>query len=336
MGKRWVVLMCLCFSLCYVPKPVFRKPPKERSFQIKSVKNSTLNPANKSSCESKDDGAAENFCFAGGDDDIKFYTGFPSYSVFCTFYAFLGPTVSQLNYWGSDFKNDRPSGSDKCGPTRKLQPIDELFFVLYRLRCNPLEKYIGDRFGLHPSSISRIIIKWINFLHFKLKQLPIWPSRQTVDDKMPACFKAHYPKTRVIIDCTEIFIQMPSSFRAQSQTYSQYKSHKTAKGLVGISPSGLVTFVSHLYGGHVSDKAITDNCWIIDLLEPGDVVMADKGFDIQDLLVPKRVILNIPPFLKEKNQLSLEEEAETRRIASVRIWAIERVKNYRILQGVLT
>ena len=78
---------------------------------------------------------------------------------------------------------------------------------------------------------------------------------------------------------------------------------------------------------------------IIDLLEPRDVVMADKGFDIQDFLVPKRVILNITPFLKKKEQLSLEEEAETRRIASVRIHverAIEHVKNYRILQGVIS
>ena len=147
---------------------------------------------------------------------------------------------------------------------------------------------------------------------------------------MPACFKT---KTRVIIDCREIFKQMPSSFRAQSQTYSQYKSHNTAKGLVGIPPSGLVTFVSRLYGGHVLDKATTDNCGIMDPLEPGDVAMADKGFDIQDLLVPKRVVLNVPSFLKEKDRLSLEEEAETRRIASVRIHverAIECVKNYHI------
>ena len=59
---------------------------------------------------------------------------------------------------------------------------------------------------------------------------------------------------------------MPSSFRAQSQTYSQYKSHNTAKGLVGISLSGMITFISHLYGGHVSDKAITQHCGLIDLL----------------------------------------------------------------------
>jgi len=88
-----------------------------------------------------------------------------------------------------------------------------------------------------------------------------------VDDEMPACFKSHYPKTKVIIDCTEIFLQMPSSFRAQSQTYSQYKTHNTAKGLVGISPNGVVTFISHLYGGHVSDKALTANCGLINSLK---------------------------------------------------------------------
>ena len=36
--------------------------------------------------------------FAGSDNDIKFYTGFPSHSSFCTFYTFLVPAVSQLNY----------------------------------------------------------------------------------------------------------------------------------------------------------------------------------------------------------------------------------------------
>ena len=49
-------------------------------------------------------------------------------------------------------------------------------------------------------------------------------------------------------------------------------------------------------------------------------------------------ILNIPPFMGGKEQLTLEEEAETRHMASVRIHierVIERIKNYRILQGVL-
>ena len=64
---------------------------------------------------------------------------------------------------------------------------------------------------------------------------------------------------------------------------------------------------------------MTQDCGLIDLLEPGDVVMADKGFDIQHLLAPKKAILNIPPFMGGKEQLTLQEEADTRRIASVRI-----------------
>ena len=61
--------------------------------------------------------------------------------------------------------------------------------------------------------------------------------------------------------------------------------------------------------------------------------MADRGFLIADLL-PKNVSLNMPPFLKEREQLELIEIVETRRIASVCIHverAIERIKNFQIL-----
>ena len=45
----------------------------------------------------------------------------------------------------------------KCGPSHKLQPIDELFMMLYRLCCNVLEKDIGVRFGLGSSTVSRTL-----------------------------------------------------------------------------------------------------------------------------------------------------------------------------------
>lgn len=149
---------------------------------------------------------------------------------------------------------------------------------------------------------------------------------------MPSSFKEMYPTTWVIIDCSELFIETPSSFRAQSVTYSNYKHHNTAKGLVGIGPSAAVTFVTDLYAGRSSDKQITNDCGILKLLEDGDSVMADNGFDVESDL-PNGISLNIPPFLCNKEHLSLEEETGTRRIASVRIHverAIARVKNFRI------
>ena len=69
---------------------------------------------------------------------------------------------------------------------------------------------------------------------------------------------------------------MPSSFRAQSETYSSHKSHNTAKGLVGVAPSGMVTFISCLYGDiYPIRQENNTECGLIHLLESGDVVMAE-------------------------------------------------------------
>jgi hypothetical protein len=92
-----------------------------------------------------------------------------------------------------------------------------------------------------------------------------------------------------------------------------------------------------LYAGRTSDKKITKDCGILGLLEAGDQVMADRGFDIESEL-PAGVSLNIPPFLNGKDQLTLGEETTTRKIASVRVHverAISRFKNYHILHQVL-
>ncbi len=66
----------------------------------------------------------------------------------------------------------------------------------------------------------------------------------------------------------------------QSELYTEYKSHNTFKGLVGISPNMCMTFVSGLYGGSISDKEIVEKSHFIDLLDHNDLLMADPGFEI--------------------------------------------------------
>ena len=81
----------------------------------------------------------------------------------------------------------------------------------------------------------------------------------------------------------------------QSETWSDYKHHNTWKLLVGVTPNGQVTFLSDLWGGHVSDKQITRENGVLDLLQAGDNVMVDRGFDIS-AIVPAGVTVNIPHF----------------------------------------
>ena len=57
-----------------------------------------------------------------------------------------------------------------------------------------------------------------------------------------------------------------------------------------------MAYNSCLYGDHTSNKNITQECGLIDLLETGDVLMVDRGFDIQHLLTSKCVTVNIPSF----------------------------------------
>ena len=173
-------------------------------------------------------------------------------------------------------------------------------------------------------------------MYHKFKEIPIWPSRAQVQSTMPAQFKCQYPNTRIIIDATEIYIQSTSNPSAQQLNFSSYKNHNTAKAMAGITPSGAFSFISDLYGGSISDRELFLRSGILNRLEPGDAVMADKGFNVADLLESRGVTLNIPP-KKNDSQLSNRELIETRRIAALRIHverAFQRVKIFKILSNI--
>ena len=217
------------------------------------------------------------------DGDIRFYTGFPNYRSLIAFYTFLGPAVNYLSYWGSEI-----SGDVKLGRNRSLLPMEDFFLVLARLRVGLFEKDLADQFGISVSTVSRICITWINFIYIRLKDIPLWSTCGLVQTHMPRVFKDLYD--------TEIFVETPGLPELQQLTFLSYKNHNTFKALMGISPGGVVTFVSQLSPGSISDRQLTLKSGLIKLLERGDSIMSDHGFDIQDELTPLGIRINIPSF----------------------------------------
>ena len=146
------------------------------------------------------------------------------------------------------------------------------------------------------------------------------------------------PSIQVIIDCTEVRCQIPSSLLLKTELFSSYKNHVTLKALVGIAPSGATTFISQVYARSIYDREIVIRSGLWDeQFDDGDSVMADKGFTIQDLL-PLGVTLNIPPFLGQDQQMQAEDVIKTQQIASLRIHierAINKIKKFHIWDGVI-
>ena len=80
---------------------------------------------------------------------VRFFTGFASYTMFSAFFEFLGPAVHELNYRGEK------EGARKRKRVRKLDPKNQLFLTLIKLKLNFQFKYLALRFGLSMSQASR-------------------------------------------------------------------------------------------------------------------------------------------------------------------------------------
>ena len=236
---------------------------------------------------------------------IKHYTGLPSFEVLKAVYDFV-------------------SSSSKFGNT-KLEPFREFVLTLVKLRHNFTYQDLAYRFDVHYSTVSRIFLKWLTIMDIRLGPLIIWPTREILWKTTPECFHEEFGcKVCVILDCFEVFIERPSNLLARACTWSSYKHHNTVKFLIGIAPQGTVSYISAAWGGRVSDKYLTENCGVLNKLLPGDIVLADRGFDIADSVSAFQARLHIPAFTRGKDQLSAAEVEETRSLANVRIH-VERV-----------
>ena len=259
--------------------------------------------------------------FRDNDDKTKFYTGIPKFSLLMHVLNLIAPHI-------------------KRNTQNALGQFQEFLLVLIRLKLNSPLQDLAYRFNLSVPTALRIFDRWIHVMSVRLKVLIQWPEHEELQATMPVVFQRNFgKKVAVIIDCFEIFTERPSSLIARAMTWSNCKHHNTVKFLIGVTPQGFISFISKAWGGRVSDKYLTENSGLLRKLLPGDIVLADRGFDIADSVGFYQARLHIPAFTRGKKQLSAEEVEETRKIANVRIH-VERViglvrRKYTILQGIL-
>jgi len=109
------------------------------------------------------------------------------------------------------------------------------------------------------------------------------PSKNKNKLCLPNSFSLFY-NCKIILDCTEIKTDTTRvSMTTQKATFSSNKHYHTFKSLICVAPNGIVIFVSNLFPDSTSDKIITLKSGVLSQLEPGDLILADKGFLIRDI-----------------------------------------------------
>ena len=252
--------------------------------------------------------------FKDDDEKVKYYTGLTNWNLLVIVIQFVEPHLNTHN-------------------RSALSAFQQLIMTLMRLR---LGQDLGYRFGIHSSTVSRIFTAVIDVLYQRLKFLIMWPERESLRRTLPMDFRKYCPNCAVIIDCFEMFIDRPTALLARAQTYSSYKHHNTVKYLIGVTPHGIVSFISSGWGGRASDKYITENSGFLSNLLPGDTILADRGFDIRDSVGLYCATVRIPAFTKGKKQLDGIEVEQTRRIANVRIHVEREIGNVRKKYSILS
>nr|XP_033938417.1 uncharacterized protein LOC117446358 [Pseudochaenichthys georgianus] len=221
--------------------------------------------------------------FEKNEEKTKFYTGLPNFLVLLQVFQLCEPYIT-------------------CGPMSVLSKFEQFILVLLRLRLNLPLKDLAFRFNISLSTASRIWHKLIDILHESTAFIIEWPERHVLQATMPMGFRQAFGcRVAVIVDCFEVFIERPSNLLARAQTWSNYKHHHTVKFLIGVAPQGYVTYISCAWGGRVSDKQITIQSGLLKNLLPGDIVLADRGFDIGDSVGFYCASLKMPAFTRGKN-----------------------------------
>ena len=237
--------------------------------------------------------------------EMRKHTGIDSFKLFSILHTYLTAPCDDPECHLDCHKKD-PKTTFPFMP----QTENQLLLTLFKLRCNHPEQQIAKQMHTSVGSVSQIFNFWIKLMYRKFKIMNISSPLQQLQPTMPQEVRETFPNCREIFDATEIYTQKPTDPITQKLLWSNYKHHHTVKVQIGCSASGVVSSISDTYGGGTCDKQLFQKSAVVNHLSPGDGIMVDKGYLINDLLQGTGIELMRPPFLPSGTQFSAEERDE--------------------------
>ncbi|XP_038068247.1 uncharacterized protein LOC119737753 isoform X2 [Patiria miniata] len=248
--------------------------------------------------EEKASSVLDELAFQNDEYKVKFYTGLPSLRLLMTFLEFISPHITSSN-------------------RNSLTKFQEFVMVLMRLRRNLPLQDLGYRFNVASSTASRLFERWIDTMAVRLQHLIMFPEHTVMDSRISREFATVLGDYRepIFVHCIELFLDWPRSWVKKSNR----KTPESVKFLIGLSPCGLIGFVSKVWMGKDTPRyqsQLIEKSGIVELLHHNDVVLSVPEFDFSESgLYVARVIQ--PDVADEEKQLSVLEFSKegTKRIA---------------------
>ncbi|XP_049432846.1 uncharacterized protein LOC125889147 [Epinephelus fuscoguttatus] len=281
-------------------EPTAKRPKTECQFcERSSAEIDRLLQENKElRCELNKRRMDEHFLEANT-DKVQYYTGLPCFAILVAL-----------------FNNVKPS----LPVTKNLSPFQMILLTLMRLRLDLPVQHLAHLFSVSCETLSTAFADTVDVLYAHLNPLVHWPERHCLQATKPQKFlEAFGQRAVIIVDCFEIRTERQSDVKSHPLALSHSKSMDTMKYLIGITPQGAISFISKGWEGHSSDMHITENCGLLNKLSPGDIVLADRGFDIKESVGLMCAEVKAPAITNGQCQLDAKDEESTRAIAHLRV-----------------
>ena len=248
--------------------------------------------------------------------------------------AFAGVTFSQLSCLTELLL--RIEGDYNQCPSLSMK--ERVILTLAKLRTNLHFEALCIFLGVSRAIVEQYFRSTIRLLALVLKPCIPWLSGEDNLMSIPECL-SQVRDVRLILDCIEIPVDSPDCLRCLNQMYSHFQKLLSVKILVGVSPLGLITFLSKCYGNQATcERVFIESNLVQDKkLEPfRDAVIVDRSLRIENYCEQNNINISFLMNMSErrqKNPSHAKYYAEIARARATLQTVLRRMLGYDILSG---